>query len=96
MRQSFARLKREATAAAWPAALAAVLGPMLVALVPGLRGVAAEYLPPGPERLLMMAAVFALGAEIVRCHVLKFRLARKLARIEAAHLPPPPNPTVPA
>ena len=55
MRHSLARLKREAAAAAWPAVLAAVLGPMLVALVPGLRSVAAEYLPPGPERLLMMA-----------------------------------------
>jgi hypothetical protein len=78
-----ANAKREATAAAWPAILAAVLGPMLVAVLPGLRGVAAEYLPPGPERLLMMAAVFALGAEIVRCHVLKFRLGRRLRAAEA-------------
>lgn len=83
VRGLMARAKREAMAAAWPAFIAAV-GPLLVALLPGLPSVAAEYLPPGPERLLMMAAVFALGAEIVRCHILKYRLGRRLRTAETA------------
>jgi hypothetical protein len=78
IRRVLAAVKREAAAAVWPAAIAAVFGPMLVALIPGLRGVAAEVLPPGPERLLLSAVVFALGAEVVRCHFLKFSLSRRL------------------
>jgi len=79
-----ARVKRDVQSAAWPAALSAVVGPMTVALVPGLKGVAAEFLPPGPERLLLLAVGFALGAEVVRCHVLIFSLTRRLRAATAA------------
>jgi hypothetical protein len=84
MREFASYIRREATAALWPSVLAAILGPMLVALTPGLRGAAAEFLPPGPERLLMMGSLFGLGAEIVRCHFRKFRLGRRLRSAEAA------------
>ena len=84
VREFIGRLKREATAALWPAALAAVVGPLAVAVLPLLRTTVAEFLPPGPERLVVLASGFALGAEVVRCHVCKFRLGRKLAKVEAA------------
>jgi uncharacterized membrane protein len=63
--------------------VAAIVGPILIVTVPLLRGTVAEFLPPGPERVLITAIICASGAEIVRCHVRKFRLGRKLRLVEA-------------
>src|SRR5947209_7110103 len=83
MREFIVRVQRKAALAAWPAIVAAIVGPILIALTPPLRGTVAEFLPPGPERVLMMAIICASGAEIVRCHVHKFRLGRRLRLVEA-------------
>lgn len=77
------RVQRNAALAVWPAVVAGVIGPLLIALMPALRGTVAEFLPPGPERLLVTAIICASGAEIVRSHLLKFRLGRRLRAAEA-------------
>lgn len=77
------RVQRNAALAIWPAVVAAILGPLLIALMPALRGTVAEFLPPGPERVLVTAIMCASGAEIVRSQFLKFRLARRLRAAEA-------------
>jgi hypothetical protein len=83
MREFIVRAQRNAALADWPAVVAAIAGPILIALTPPLRGMVAEFLPPGPERVLMAAIICASGAEIARCHVRKFRLGRKLRLVEA-------------
>ncbi|MFO0807535.1 MAG: hypothetical protein U0746_02845 [Gemmataceae bacterium] len=85
MWQTILRVRRELRNAVLPALTAAAIMPLLVAVTPGLRSVAAEYLPPGPERLLVMMTAFGGIAEFVRLHIIRFRQARQI-RILAAEL----------
>jgi hypothetical protein len=89
VRGLLADARQQTKAAVMPAAGAAVLGPLAVALVPLFHRIAVEFIPNGPERLILLAAVFALGAEVVRCHVIRFSLARRLRDVTAP--PPPPG-----
>ena len=83
VRAFIVRVQRDAALAIWPAVLAAILGPVLIALTPALRGTVAEFLPPGPERVLVTALMCASGVEIVRSQIVKFRLTRRLRAAEA-------------
>ena len=90
LRGLLADAKQQSKAAVMPAAAAAVTGPVLVALVPLLHRIASTFIPSGPERLILLAAVFALGAEVIRCHFVRFSLARRLRDLTRPPAPPGP------
>jgi hypothetical protein len=76
-------MRRFAVRALLPPALGAIVTPLLVAVLPPLRQVAAEILPAGAERLMVLATAGALGAEIVRAHVERIGFRRRLRVAEA-------------